>query len=189
MKLAISEANGPTGRLATAQALTERHTITAITRHPETFPLADPALQVVAADSREVAAVTQAIGGHDAVRSTIGVPYGSDAPTTLSESATCIVAATTTHGIRRLVCVTSTGVPMKPAPGETFFYRKTVVPLLLKTRPPTVRGRRPPGTDPRRQRPSAGPSSARPASSTATASPTTPSPNPNTPAASPPDAT
>jgi putative NADH-flavin reductase len=132
VKLVIFGANGPTGRLATAQALAEGHTATAITRCPETFPLSDPALHVAKADALDPEAVDRAVAGHDAVISTLGVPYGSEATTTFSESAKNIIAAMIAHGIRRLVCVTSTGVPMKPPPGETLIYRKVIVPALLR---------------------------------------------------------
>ncbi|MEU0564641.1 SDR family oxidoreductase [Nonomuraea sp. NPDC005983] len=132
MKLVIFGANGPTGRLATGQALAKGHTVTAVTRHPEAFPLSDPALDVVKADALDPEAVNRAVAGHDAVISTLGVPYGSEAPTTCSQSATHIVAAMIAHGVRRLVCVTSTGVPMTPPPGETLVYRKVIVPLLLR---------------------------------------------------------
>ncbi|MEQ4717511.1 SDR family oxidoreductase [Nonomuraea sp. B19D2] len=132
MKLVIFGANGPTGRLATAQALAEGHTVTAVTRHPQAFPLSGPALHVAKADALDPEAVDRAVAGHDAVISTLGVPYGSEAVTTFSESAKNIIAAMTAHGIRRLVCVTSTGVPMKPPPGETLIYRKVIVPALLR---------------------------------------------------------
>ncbi|TCC05842.1 NAD(P)-dependent oxidoreductase [Kribbella soli] len=132
MKLVIFGANGPTGRFTTAQALAEGHAVTAITRHPETFPLSDESLSVTKADALDPDAVHRAVAGHDAVISTLGVPYGSEAPTTFSVSAANIVKAMTAHRIRRLVCVTSTGVPMKPPPGETLIYRKVVVPMLLK---------------------------------------------------------
>ncbi|MET7336096.1 SDR family oxidoreductase [Nonomuraea sp. NPDC005650] len=132
MKLVIFGANGPTGRLATAQALAEGHIVTAVTRHPEAFPLSDPALHVAKADALDPEAVDRVVAGHEAVISTLGVPYGSEVPTTCSRSAENIVAAMTAHGIRRLVCVTSTGVPMKPPPGETLFYRKVIVPMLLR---------------------------------------------------------
>ncbi|WP_188192096.1 NAD(P)-dependent oxidoreductase [Nonomuraea sp. SYSU D8015] len=132
MKLVIFGANGPTGRLATAQALAEGHTVTAVTRHPEAFPFDDPALHVAKADALDPEAVERATAGHDAVISTLGVPYGSEAPTTFSVSIKNITEVMTAHGIRRLVCVTSTGVPMKPPPGETLLYRKVIVPLLLR---------------------------------------------------------
>ncbi|WP_431918027.1 NAD(P)-dependent oxidoreductase [Nonomuraea jabiensis] len=132
MKLVIFGANGPTGRLATAQALAEGHTVTAVTRHPEAFPLSGSALHVAKADALDPEAVDRAMTGHEAVISTLGVPYGSEVPTTFSRSAENIVAAMTAHGLRRLVCVTSTGVPMKPPPGETLIYRKVIIPMLIR---------------------------------------------------------
>jgi putative NADH-flavin reductase len=132
VKLVIFGANGPTGRLASAQALTEGHTVTTVTRRPEEFPISHPALDVVKADALDHEAVDRAVAGHDAVVSTLGVHYGSEATTTYSESMKNIIKAMTTRGIRRLVCVTSTGVPMKPPPGETLVYRKVIVPMLLK---------------------------------------------------------
>lgn len=64
--------------------------------------------------------------------STLGVPYGSENTTMFSESATNIIKAMTAHRIQRLVCVTSTGVPMRTPPGETLVYRKVVFSLLLR---------------------------------------------------------
>ncbi|HAM26149.1 MAG TPA: NAD-dependent epimerase, partial [Microbacteriaceae bacterium] len=37
MKIVIFGANGPTGRLVTAQALAAGHSVTAFTRHPAQF--------------------------------------------------------------------------------------------------------------------------------------------------------
>ncbi|MFI6907499.1 NAD(P)-dependent oxidoreductase [Nonomuraea sp. NPDC050394] len=132
MKLVIFGANGPTGRLTTAQALGDGHVVTAVTRRPEEFPITHPGLDVVRADALDPAAVSRVVRGHDAVISSLGVPYKSPAVTTGSRSARHITAAMAEHGVRRLVCTTSTGVPMKPPPGETFVYRKVVVPMLLR---------------------------------------------------------
>ncbi|MDA0633291.1 SDR family oxidoreductase [Nonomuraea sp. MCN248] len=132
MRLVIFGANGRTGRIATAQALAEGHDVTAVARRPEEFPLEDPRLTVVKADVRDGAAVDRVVAGHDAVISTLGVPYGSADTTMATEAVGAIVGAMTAHGVRRLVMVTSTGVPMKPPPGETFFYRKVIAPWLVK---------------------------------------------------------
>ncbi|GAA0938708.1 NAD(P)-dependent oxidoreductase [Nonomuraea longicatena] len=132
MKLVIFGANGPTGRLATRQALDEGHSVTAVTRNPDTFPVGGPNLTVARADALDPAEVRDVIAGHDAVASTLGVPYGSPAATTMSRFAVNAIEAMRAHGIRRLVCVTSTGVPMRPPPGETFFYRKVVIPTLIR---------------------------------------------------------
>ena len=53
MDIVIFGANGQTGRLLTRRALDNRHSVTAVTRHPDDFPFSDPLLTVVRADVRE----------------------------------------------------------------------------------------------------------------------------------------
>lgn len=65
-------ANGPTGRLVTKHALAKEHTVSAFTRHPKTFPLRHERLQVLGGD---VFDLEHAVAGHDAVLSTLGIPY------------------------------------------------------------------------------------------------------------------
>ena len=50
MRITIFGANGPTGRLLTAQALEAGHRVRAVTRQPNGFPLHDARLDVAAAD-------------------------------------------------------------------------------------------------------------------------------------------
>jgi len=50
MRIVIFGANGQTGRLATRRALDAGHTTVAVTRRPDDFPFADPALSVAGAD-------------------------------------------------------------------------------------------------------------------------------------------
>jgi putative NADH-flavin reductase len=57
MNVVICGASGPTGRLLTRQLLDEGHIVVAVTRWPEDFPIADPALTVVGSDVHENAAV------------------------------------------------------------------------------------------------------------------------------------
>ncbi|RZB16702.1 SDR family oxidoreductase [Streptomyces sp. F001] len=132
MKLVIFGANGPTGRLATEQALAEGHSVTAVTRRPDAFPLSGAALRVVGADIMDAEAVDRAVAGHDAVISTVGVPYTKEPVTVYSEGTANVVKAMQSHGIRRLVCVSSIGVNYEDAPGEAFIFRKLIVPVLLK---------------------------------------------------------
>ncbi|MGC9497445.1 NAD(P)-dependent oxidoreductase [Streptomyces sp. WG7] len=130
MKLVIFGANGPTGRLATEQALAEGHSVTAVTRRPGAFPLSDPLLHVVRADVRDPDAVARAVAGQEAVVSTLGAPYGRAPVTVYSDGATHIVKAMTRHGVRRLVCVTSTVLFGVPAPGESLLFRKVLEPFV-----------------------------------------------------------
>ncbi|MGW2324719.1 NAD(P)-dependent oxidoreductase [Streptomyces sp. NPDC001700] len=131
MKLVVFGAYGPTGRLVTQRALAEGHTVTAVTRRPEAFPIEDPRLRVAGADALNAAAVDEVVAGHDRVVSTLGVPYTKEPVTIYSQGARNILAAMNRHGLRRLVCVTSIGVHPQLAPDEKFFFRKVVGPLLL----------------------------------------------------------
>ncbi|NGN66656.1 NAD(P)H-binding protein [Streptomyces sp. A7024] len=138
MKLVIFGANGPTGRQATAQAIADGHTVTAVTRRPEQFPLSDPRLRVVGADVRDQSAVEAVMAGQQAVISVLGVPYGRKPVSLYSEGITHITQAMTKHSVRRLVCVTSTVLFDVAAPGETFLFRKVVEPVIARTMGRTV---------------------------------------------------
>ncbi len=131
MKLVIFGANGPTGRLATEMAIAEGHTVTAVTRRPEAFPLSSAGLTVAGADVLDAQAVGQVVAGHDAVISTLGVPYTKEPVTVYSQGAANITAAMIDHGLRRLVCVTSMGVSGQAAPGDGLIFRKLIAPVLL----------------------------------------------------------
>ncbi|ONK15536.1 NAD(P)-dependent oxidoreductase [Streptomyces sp. MP131-18] len=132
MKLVIFGASGPTGRLATEQALAEGHSVTAVTRRPDAFPAGAHRPEVVGADVMDAAAVDRAVAGHDAVISTLGVPYTKENVTVYSQGAAHIARAMAGHGVRRLVCVSSIGVTPEHAPGETLMFRKVIAPILLK---------------------------------------------------------
>jgi len=66
MKIVIFGANGATGKILTKQALDSGHTVTAVTRHPETFPLRDVRLNVMGGDVFDLALVEQAVAGEAA---------------------------------------------------------------------------------------------------------------------------
>ncbi|MFK0159642.1 NAD(P)-dependent oxidoreductase [Streptomyces sp. NPDC090499] len=133
MKLVVFGANGPTGRQATAQAVAEGHTVTAVTRRPAEFPLSDPRLRVVGADVLDPGAVARAVAGQEAVISALGVPYSRNPVTVYSEGIAHITQAMTEHGVRRLVCVSSTVLFGVAAPGETYFFRRVLEPLIART--------------------------------------------------------
>ncbi|MFD8387966.1 NAD(P)-dependent oxidoreductase [Streptomyces sp. NPDC059680] len=132
MRLVVFGANGPTGRQVTEQATAAGHTVTAVTRHPDDFPLDHPRLRVAEADVLDGAAVDRVVPGHDAVISALGVPYGRAPVTVYSAGLTHITRAMTRHGVRRLVCVTSTVLFDVPAPGEGVFFRKVLEPFFVR---------------------------------------------------------
>ncbi|MEU8285470.1 SDR family oxidoreductase [Micromonospora sp. NPDC048905] len=132
MKLVVFGANGPTGRLTTEMALARGHLVTAVTRRPESFPLSGAGLRVVGTDVLNAAAVDAVIAGQQAVISSLGVPYTKETVRVYSQGAANIIAAMKDHGLRRLVCVTSTGTTGEHAEGETFTFKKIIAPILLR---------------------------------------------------------
>ncbi len=132
MKLIVFGASGPTGRTVVEQALAAGHVVSAVTRHPESYPLRDANLLVVAADLQDPASVEEAVPGHDAVVCAFGVPYSRKPITVYSEGMTNLVRVMEAGHVERLVCVTSKEVLPQLAPGEPFVYAKLVDPILRR---------------------------------------------------------
>src|SRR5579862_3236140 len=133
MKLVVFGANGPTGRLLTAQALTAGHTVTAFTRHADTFPSNHERLHVVQGDALDPVAVSQAVAGQDAVLSTIGTRYSRKPITLYSESMANMIEGMREHGVRRLVCVSSSvtdPATRSRSTGGGAFFEKILKPFL-----------------------------------------------------------
>jgi len=136
VKIVVFGANGPTGRLLTEQALDEGHQVTAVTRHPGEFPIEHAQLHVFAGDVYDLPSVIDAVDGHDAVLSTLGVPYGFKKITVFSEGIANIVKAMRRNDVRRIVCVSSSATD--PAvrfhdTGGGFFFEKILKPTITFT--------------------------------------------------------
>jgi uncharacterized protein YbjT (DUF2867 family) len=122
MNIVVFGANGPTGRLLTAQALAAGHRVTAFTRQPGSFPIDDDRLVVRGGDVRDADAVVAGIRAQDAVFSTLGVPYGKETITVYSDGAANILAGMRKHGVTRLACISSSATdPSAGAHGGWFF--------------------------------------------------------------------
>ena len=133
MNIAIFGANGPTGQLLTKQALAEGHTVTAVTRHPETFPLRDARLRVMHGDVFDLSSVEQAVAGQDAVLSTLGVPFSRQPITVYSQGMAHIVQAMKHSGVRRVVCVSSSATGTNLETGGGFIFDKILQPIVMST--------------------------------------------------------
>lgn len=134
MKLVVFGANGATGRLLTKQALVEGYSVTAVTRHPETFPLRQERLQVMRGDVFDLAAVEQAVYGQDAVLSILGVPYSQKPITLYSTGIAHIIQAMNHFQVRRLICVSSSAVDPLTRNHDTgggFIFEKFIKPLII----------------------------------------------------------
>lgn len=136
MRIAVFGANGGTGRLLVADALEAGHELTALTRHPDDFPISHARLTVVAGDVLDPSAVIGVVGGQDAVLSALGVPFGRKEITVYSRGITAIIDAMRAAGVRRLACVSSSATDPAFAHEDTgggFFFERVLKPLIEKT--------------------------------------------------------
>src|ERR1700694_4738329 len=131
MNIAVFGANGPTGRLLTAQALREGHAVSAFTRHPDTFPLRHEHLRVLHGDVFDPASVEEAVTGQDAILSVLGVPYSRKPITVFSEGIAHVIEARSRHGVRRLVCVSSSAVDPRLEPPGGLLLKKVLQPFFV----------------------------------------------------------
>jgi nucleoside-diphosphate-sugar epimerase len=136
MNIVVFGANGGTGRLLARQAAEAGHIVTAVTRHPEAFPIVHENLRVIEGDVYELADVERAIGGAEAVISTLGVPYGRKPITIYSQGTGNIISAMRSHGVRRLLCVSSSATD--PATrfhdtGGGFLFERVLKPIITRT--------------------------------------------------------
>ena len=133
MRIVVFGANGGTGRLLTQQALDAGHEVVAVTRRPEQFPLAHPALEVAHADARDGVAVSDAVAGSDVVLSTLGVPFTRRPVDVYSAGVASITAAMEEHGVRRVVVVSSAGTEPHHHAGAGFWMNRVMQPLVTAT--------------------------------------------------------
>ncbi|HEX8995091.1 MAG TPA: SDR family oxidoreductase [Ktedonobacterales bacterium] len=134
MNIVIFGANGPTGQLVTQQALAEGHTVTAATRRPETFPIHHPRLHVQRVDVLDTAAVDRAVAGQDAVLSTLGAPYSRKPIIVYSQGVEHIMQSMRRHGVRRLICVSSSATDPRVRFHDTqggFLFERILKPFLI----------------------------------------------------------
>ena len=109
MRLFIVGANGRTGTELIDLALARGHLVTAFVRSASKLTRQHPQLQVVVGDPKDVNALANALPGHDAVLSALGI-RGSEIfrrVTLLQECAATTVAAMTRAGVRRLAIVSA----------------------------------------------------------------------------------
>jgi nucleoside-diphosphate-sugar epimerase len=133
MRIVIFGANGGTGRPLVAHALEAGHTTVGVTRRPDQFPFAHPALAVAGADVSDSAALGDIVAGADAVLSTLGVPFTREAVDTYSVGTANIVGAMRLTGVRRLVVVSSTALDHYQGRTGTPFTLRLVEPIVTKT--------------------------------------------------------
>lgn len=130
LRLVIFGANGPTGQILTRQALSQGYCVTAVTRRPEQFGQAHADLHVTYGDVYDLASVSDAIKGQDAVVSVAGIPYSWKPVTIYSQCATAIVLGMQGVGVRRLLFTSSGGTNPHYDPTEGFIFGRIIKPTI-----------------------------------------------------------
>ena len=124
MNVVVFGAHGGIGRHVVEQALAAGHRVTAVARRPETVTLQHPQLSVRRGDVLDPATLPPLLAGQQAVVSAIGV--ASRAPTTVySDGVGNLLHAMPPAGVRRLMCVSATGIDPGP------LVQKVVAGLVL----------------------------------------------------------
>ncbi len=132
MKVLVIGATRGIGLCFVEQALDRGHSVTALVRDPGKLKIGHEQLDVVHGDVLDAAAVKQAVAGHDAVCSCLGIGPTREPVTLFSEGTRNILAAMRESHVRRLICVTGIGAGDSRDHGG-FLYDKLVQPFLLKT--------------------------------------------------------
>ena len=109
-EVVIFGASGQTGRELVTQALELGHAVTAFARQPEKLAAADGRVRVVQGDIIDVAAVTRAVEGQEAVLSALGASSPMRPYPEFRAGVANIVNAMQSSDVRRLVYLSFLGV-------------------------------------------------------------------------------
>jgi putative NADH-flavin reductase len=110
MRVLVVGATGGTGRALVREALDRGHEVTAFARHPAKLPLRHDRLTVARGDVLDYPSVEAAVRGQDAVVCALGHKRWFYPTRILSEGTRNLIRAMESHGVRRLVCMTSLGI-------------------------------------------------------------------------------
>lgn len=106
MKIAVVGASGRTGRELVHVAAAAGHEVVAVVRDPARLTASPGEVRV--ADASDVAALTSAFDGVDAVASCLG-PVPGESAHVLRDGITSVLAAMDGAGVRRLVAISASG--------------------------------------------------------------------------------
>lgn len=132
--LAVFGATGGTGRYVVARGLARGLRVVAVARQPGDLRSRHPRLTVLQGDVLDAATVVPAVRGVDAVVSALGIGHSRAATTVYSAGTRNIVQAMQRTGVRRLVCVSTTGLETtaEDTPAQRAVSRLLLQPLLRR---------------------------------------------------------
>lgn len=129
-RVLIVGASGGTGRQLVARALELGHEVTAFVRDPSKLDVEHPRLTAIRGDVLDYGSVEAAVRGQDAVLSALGHKRYFVPTRILSEGTRNVLRAMETHGVRRLVCMSSLGIG-DSAGRMGLYYTLLVIPFVV----------------------------------------------------------
>ena len=131
MKLIIFGSTGGTGRQLIAQALQQKHQVTAFARNPDKLIQTHPNLNVIKGDVLDPGAVQRAIQGQEVVLCSLGMPNIMDRSKLRTKGTKNIVDAMLKSSVTRLICQSGLGA------GDSrdllpFHYKYVIAPLFMR---------------------------------------------------------
>jgi len=129
MRIAVFGATGLTGGRVVSRALEEGHEVVALVRDPRRIPISPPSLTVFGGNPCSVADIAHCIQGTDVVVHCLGIGGKGDGrhTTLISDSVKAVLAAMTTVGVPRLICMSNVGA----GGSGSCFANRIVIPLFL----------------------------------------------------------
>ncbi|MGH7545802.1 MAG: NAD(P)-dependent oxidoreductase [Gemmatimonadota bacterium] len=131
MKILVFGPTGGTGRAIVDQALAAGHDVTAFARDPSRMDIFRDKLNILWGDVLDDDAVADAVPGHDAVLSALGVTGGGPA-NVCSEGTHRILAAMEASGVRRFVCESAYGAGETRGRGPYARFLRVWIPRQMK---------------------------------------------------------
>lgn len=132
MKLLVIGGTRGLGRAVVLAAHAAGHTLTVMARDAARFDVPVTGLRVVPGDAGDANDVDRAVRDQEAVVWAVGVAPTRRAVHVFSRGTQFLLSAMTTHGVRRLVCVTAAGTGDSRG-GRGFLHERVLRPLLHAT--------------------------------------------------------
>ncbi|CAN5869816.1 SDR family oxidoreductase [soil metagenome] len=129
MKLIVFGATGSIGRQVVPQALAAGHHVTAVVRRPAALTIQHKNLTIVRGDGLEPATFASSITGQDAVLSSLGV-HDRKPTTVYSAGIANIIQVMQSAGVRRLLCISASG--LNPGPRWQRWFAKPILWWILR---------------------------------------------------------
>ena len=130
MNLLVFGASGHTGREVVREALARGHRVSAFVRNPAKLDSVDAAVRRIHGNVADAAAVANAVAGHDAIVSTLGVGTPLKHDPAVVAGIGHILAAMNTAGVRRLIYMSFIGV--RESRAAVGFVLRFIAPLPLR---------------------------------------------------------